>query len=671
MPTEGTSVPSQLKQLKAAYRNAIGTTKKVKRGKNKKKDQLEVEHQDDIGDGHALVNDENARQELELNQLNTVAHDDIATTPDATPSLVPEEMQKPALQTRPAGRMTRHQLAVQQAGQYISSGLTTPDPYFADHQEVTSFADVLGGFPADAFRVSKLYFPNPGDSFNHNMTNHPLLLAQEELAKSASGAASFNTVDQVQEDTIADEQDVQQVETPMKEAFQTPAKSAIKTLEEVERTCEKEHIKTLVDSNDEDSFVEQITSRSPAKPVSRIEDSLAALDQLEEEMDAISQAALAEGIVSPVNAKRTPSKTRESTGPRDSLDFLRNAATREGLPINTRHSGPPKQTPLKSKYASMRVKSTAPKPSPGLKKSSSMIFKKPVDEQKKALGKRPMSVLEPIKSTKQPTRSTFELPGEAVARRLKEQREARIAQREYSDEPVNPPRSFSGPKAIKSTKPPTKSTFELPGEALSRRKREAQEARLKAQEEEERKRREFKARPVRKSIVPDFVPRETVASRARQSIIGLESLKGGDLSVSKRGSIIGAHRPSIQQLNLANTSAPRAPGSKPQAMTRKPSTTSGPSMSGLVQRTVSDKEVQVQRQRAREIYNRDAKLLEDMEKEKQEREVAAKRAREAAAERGRQASREWAEKQRARKLAEGDKGMSAGYGPGGQLGLSR
>lgn len=679
MPTEGTSVPSQLKQLKAAYRNAIGTGKKTKKGKNKKKDQLEVEHQDDIGDGHALVNDENARQNPELgpnNQLETVAHDDLATTPVATSSLVPEEMQQPVLQPRPV-RMTRHQLAVQQAGQYISSDLTTLDQYFVDYQsqEDTSFVDdVLSAFPADAFRVSKLYFPGPADSFNHSMTNYPLSLAQEELARSTSEAASFNSINQVQEESIADEQDVQQTETPMEESLQPPAKSAIKTLEEVERTCEKEDIKTLVNSDNEDSFVEQIISRSPAKPVSRIEDSLEALDQLEEEMDAISQAALAEGIVSPVKAKRTPSKTRESVGPRDSLDFLR-STTREGSSMNTRHSSPPKQAPVTSKYASMRVKSTAPKPTPSLKKSSSMVFRKPADEQKKiqslakALGKRPMSVLEPTKSTKQPTRSTFELPGEAVARRLKEQREARIAQRESSDEPINPTRSLSGPKVIKSTKPPTKSTFELPGEAVSRRKREAQEARLKAQEEEERKRREFKARPVRKSIVPDFVPRETVASRARQSIVGLESLKGGDLSVSKRGSIIGAHRPSISQLNLANTSAPRAPGSKPQAMTRKPSTTSGPSMSGLGQRTVSDKEVQVQRQRAREIYNRDARLLEDMEKEKQEREAAAKRAREVAAERGRQASREWAEKQRARKLAEGDKGMSAGYGPGGQLGL--
>jgi hypothetical protein len=93
-------------------------------------------------------------------------------------------------------------------------------------------------------------------------------------------------------------------------------------------------------------------------------------------------------------------------------------------------------------------------------------------------------------------------------------------------------------------------------------------------------------------------------------------------------------------------------------------------MSGkALQRSVSVTDVQVQRQRAKEIYNRDNKLAEDIEREKREREAAAKRAREEAAERGRQASREWAEKQLVKKMAGGDKGLSAGYGPGGQMGL--
>jgi len=143
---------------------------------------------------------------------------------------------------------------------------------------------------------------------------------------------------------------------------------------------------------------------------------------------------------------------------------------------------------------------------------------------------------------------------------------------------------------------------------------------------------------------------------------------------TKRHSIIsnvGAHRPSLAQAIIANTAAPRAPGPAP-TLTRKPSTisASGLNMSGkAMQRTVSATDVQFQRQRAKEAYNRDAKLTEEIERERREREAAAKRAREEAAERGRQASREWADRQMAKKMAESDKGMSCGYGPGGQMGL--
>jgi len=226
-----------------------------------------------------------------------------------------------------------------------------------------------------------------------------------------------------------------------------------------------------------------------------------------------------------------------------------------------------------------------------------------------------------------------------------------------------------GSVRIKSTKPPTTSMWELPGDALSRRKKEAHEVRIKAQEEEERKRREFKARPIRMSVGP--LPRETVTSLARQSKTGTESTEDGFLTVSKRQSVVGAHRPSILDLNIqANSSALRAPGPA-KSVDRKPSTKfSGPSMSGMaMQRTVSSSDVQAQRQRAKAIYNRDTKAIEDVEREKKEREAAARKSREEAAERGRQASREWAEKQRAKKQLEGDKGMEAGYGPGGQMGL--
>ena len=116
----------------------------------------------------------------------------------------------------------------------------------------------------------------------------------------------------------------------------------------------------------------------------------------------------------------------------------------------------------------------------------------------KAPSKRPISYLPPreiVKSSKPVTKASFELPGEAISRKLKEQREARQARKDANEESVPPSRAVLGPQ-VKSTKPLTVSKFELPGEALARRRKEALESRLKAEEEEEeQKRREVSLSP--------------------------------------------------------------------------------------------------------------------------------------------------------------------------------
>ncbi|KAK6583255.1 hypothetical protein PZA11_004331 [Diplocarpon coronariae] len=431
-------------------------------------------------------------------------------------------------------------------------------------------------------------------------------------------------------------------------ASRTPAGSPVKTLEDIERIYGSEESETLADDTGDDSFVQQITSRSPAKRLSRIEDSVEALDQLEEALEALDQATLAESMASSERSRQNPRLIRDS--PRGSEKLGKQEV---------------KEQTSRPGYATMRAK-PVPKQAPSLKKAASMTFKpashssKPNYDQRqvqsatKPIAKRPASLGQPketLKSTKAPTRPTFELPGEAVAQKLKEQREARLAQRQTSEDSSHTARIVSGPK-IKSTKAPTKSSFRLPGEEVSQRKRATHDARLKAQEEEERKRREFKARPIRNSVVPSMVPRDTVASRARTTKVGIDDIEDGNFSVSKRGSNVGAHRPSIPHLALANSSAPRAKGTYIPPV-RKPSPII-PESSRPLQRAVSVTNSTL-RKRAKEIYNRDAVLTAEMEKEKRDREAAAKRAREEAAERGRQASREWAEKQMARKMAESDK----------------
>jgi hypothetical protein len=695
LATDDNVVAKELKNLKAAYRSALGGGKRGKKPKGRKNNK-----QDSQADSEETLDSQGPALEASPEPTTNLV-------PDATRQLLqsregslasllvkmaalnltqsPEDLsasQQQQTNPAPAVRQTRRQIAMAQAGQYnlsASSSLNgSQDLSMAQKIRGLDFISLFGGRSTCASRAHTGLASGRGTISGELLTDYHLSLAEEALSKSMREA----TVEVVPNDSSTDGEDgADRCGTKNTTATHTPGKSPVKTLEEVERACALSEDARPAEDGGEDSFVKQITCRSPAKPVSRIEDSVEALDKLEEALEALDQVAMAERMLSPEELKEKVAqvKAQDSVDPREKRKVVKETEAK-----GARKQTSTKGQPVKPGYASMRVKPTVAK-QPVVKKASSMIFKlaaestKPDEECPKTQpsakapvkAKRPVSLLppkEPAKSTKPPTRPTFQLPGEAVAQKLKEKREARLAQRESSEDSFHTARVVSGPK-IKSTKPPTRPTFVLPGEAVSQRKREAQEAKLRAQEEEERKRREFKAKPIRNSILPDFVPRETVASLARRSKIGVEGMDLGDFAGSKRGSlIVGGHRPSLSQATMANTSAPRTKAPVP---VRKPSpTTYGPSMSGkALQRSVSVTDVQVQRQRAKEIYNRDNKMAEDIEREKREREAAAKRAREEAAERGRQASREWAEKQLAKKMAAGDKGMSAGYGPGGQMGL--
>ncbi|KAH8811906.1 hypothetical protein F5884DRAFT_294676 [Xylogone sp. PMI_703] len=434
------------------------------------------------------------------------------------------------------------------------------------------------------------------------------------------------------------------------------------TLDEVEKAFEGDAPKStsVVDQSlsDDDSFIGQIIARSPAKPVSRIEDSVEALDELEEVLEALDQVAMAERTLSSGVSKKL------SPHPKNLKSAKHQKPEQHEVNSHSVTKDSNKSVTL-ARHGSVQVKSTVPKQNIALKRSKSVMIKEndanstsretPTPENdavvqgtKRTGVKRPASLLPPkplVKATKPATLPTFELPGEAVARKLKEQREARLAQRANEQSPPKPA-VISTPK-VKSTKPPTKPTFELPGEAISRKKKEALEARLKAEEEEDRKRREFKARPILGSV-PTHVPRETITSRARQSKIGVENSENDGSMSSKHSPSTGTHRLSVANLAQANMTTSRASGPAP-TLSRKTSSIAS------VPRTISPTDVQIQRQRAKEIYDRDAKYTEDHERERREREANAKRSREEAAERGRQASREWAEKQRAKRLLEAEK----------------
>jgi hypothetical protein len=211
---------------------------------------------------------------------------------------------------------------------------------------------------------------------------------------------------------------------------------------------------------------------------------------------------------------------------------------------------------------------------------------------------------------------------------------------------------------------------ELPGEAISRRKREAIDAKRRADEEEVRRKREFKARPApHSSNSSNSHPRETISSRARQAKALLaENNAPSDApsATNKRHSI--AVQPLSRPPLAATTSSSATPGTTAggtaprsrgrdtaaapilhsPALSRNASSSAGSAhgSGGPPRSTVSAEEAAQQKLRGRDIYVRDNSFSADRDRERREREEAARLARLDAAERSRQLSREWAEKQR-------------------------
>ncbi|KAK8093823.1 hypothetical protein PG997_000508 [Apiospora hydei] len=395
----------------------------------------------------------------------------------------------------------------------------------------------------------------------------------------------------------------------------------------------------------------RVTSNSPP----RIEDSVAALDQLEDELEAFDQAAHFEKIVSPISAK-------SPTSPMQSLSAAAHHTPGSASKVD-------RSSPRPVSSATYRLKSAEPERSPRTRRSASMIYldspklkeeEKPLVQAtpKKSTNKGLASLQPPkplTKSNKAPTLPTFELPGEAVARRLKEKREARLSMKATAEQASVP--APSSVRRTKSARAPTVPKFELPGEAISRRKREEREARLKAQEEEERKRREFKARPIRSGTMPASIPRETITSRARQKGALAENVgKSTTTSPNKRASLVGGSlREPLSHVN--NQSQPRgrhltSEESTASSQARRATSSSTNSL-GSKRGSVSIEEVQQQRLRGKDIYQRDNSYAQDREKERREREAMARLAREQAAEQSRLRSREWAEKQKRKRMTVG------------------
>ncbi|KAI9877903.1 MAG: hypothetical protein M1830_002458 [Pleopsidium flavum] len=396
----------------------------------------------------------------------------------------------------------------------------------------------------------------------------------------------------------------------------------------------------------EDSFLEQIVSRSPAKSITRIEDSVEAIDALEDAIELVGDALPTVGEhKSLVKTKKVKPATSEPGHLKKTSGHSKAAAPQKQAKttVPAKASSAKKTTTVTR--ARISVTKTVSKPAPKPTLSNTRLSIRPTALTAKASSPTPTNPNPnpPPTTTKPPTTET------------------RALSKTHNKTPFQPQ---------KSTKPPTRPTFALPGEAISRKLKEQRESRLKLEEEEKQKAREFKARPVRLSHAPVVKP--TAASRARASLLHLEGgggVSGGNDGAPRikplvRASSVGegddkaARRESTlsvaKRQSVANPSAPRAPSFVGSTISRNPSTT-GPGGKA----TVTAAEVAQQKLRAREIFGRDRLEKEERERVRREKEDAAKRARAEAAERGRVASREWAERKKGRKV-----GGAGGEGEG-------
>jgi hypothetical protein len=418
-------------------------------------------------------------------------------------------------------------------------------------------------------------------------------------------------------------------------------------------------------------------SRSPSKSPMRIEESIEALDALEEALENVGKA------VSHFDQSTADQSPRKKTFPKEVNTPGARGKTPRKTPLATRVSRAPTAAPksmkptttslarassvrvapakdlrkgstdtvdyLASKRRPVSVSFPTPPPPPKGRAPTKPTFQLSSDavaaklraqkeerQKREAEGvvpkQRPISMPPVPKSTKAPTKANFQLPGEAIAAKLKAQKEERLKREaESAQGEKSKPRPVSismPPITVKSSKPPTKPNFQLPGEAVA--------AKLKAQREE-RQKREEEAEAAKKAAASKARPptvRKPVALPTRE-LVGVSipppPPKSDSLQLPpQRSTSTTSKRNSIQLSRSTSVST----------------TASNRSSLGATKSTVTPVDAVQQKIKGREVFNRDKMEKEAKDRERREKEEAAKQARAQAAERGRIASREWAEKQR-------------------------
>jgi hypothetical protein len=216
---------------------------------------------------------------------------------------------------------------------------------------------------------------------------------------------------------------------------------------------------------------------------------------------------------------------------------------------------------------------------------------------------------------------------------------------------------------MKSSKAPTQSTFQLPGEVVAAKLKAAKEARL-AKEAEESKKKPFKARPVPASLSKAPAVRQTNSSIAREQVINGKPIELVNGHYNRPGSVASNNthhsrsasvartqqypsKPTVSAPSQLRSSTAMAFNSKFADENTRPPSVAQSQRSGSGGSTATT----VVLSKGKEVYNRPAQLAAAAEQERREKEEATRKARAEAAARSRALSREWAEKQKAKKVA--------------------
>lgn len=212
------------------------------------------------------------------------------------------------------------------------------------------------------------------------------------------------------------------------------------------------------------------------------------------------------------------------------------------------------------------------------------------------------------------------------------------------------------PPPPKSTKAPTRSTFALPGDAVA--------AKLKAAREEREKKEEqpkvFKARPIPAATKIAPAVRQTTTSRARESLGSGKDLlaqgphlQQGHRRASSVASVRPAEqrqsisiRPSSREKSIATTVIKEVSAPRPSTSLANISKPRIASPADIVRAANAKARAPAKSVKGQEVFSRTTFANEAAEQDKRAKEEATRKARTEAAERSRQLSREWAEKRR-------------------------